>query len=65
MTTGNDRTEAFVHQQLGHVSVESSALYICTDAAAVIEYVESSEITVVDGTQPKVEGPDYEGEQTP
>ncbi|MGW1617311.1 hypothetical protein ACWCQZ_50055 [Streptomyces sp. NPDC002285] len=58
--TNDGFSTQIIRQQLGHLRVESSALYIHTDTTAATEYAESGTITVVDPTRP-----DDEGEVTP
>ncbi|MFK0182554.1 hypothetical protein ACIQVR_42140 [Streptomyces xanthochromogenes] len=56
MTTDNHPIQDFARQQLGHIPVESSELYICTDSTAAFDYVANDTIAVVDTARPDDEG---------
>jgi hypothetical protein len=58
--TNDGVSTQLVRQQLGHLRVASSELYIHTDTTAATESAESCTITVIDTTRP-----DDEGEVTP
>ncbi|MEU2134178.1 hypothetical protein [Streptomyces sp. NPDC018352] len=52
MTSADRHLQTFARQQLGHVRVGSSELYIHTDATAASEYVDNAVIPVVEAVQP-------------
>jgi hypothetical protein len=60
MTAADRHLQTFAYQQLGHIRLGTSELYIHTDTTAVTEYVEGAVIPVVDAVRP-----DDEGEVTP